>query len=144
MTRGYKKNKFIEHFVFYHFSLCYIFSSLTILKSDSPFKNDEKCSLFHLKSSFRSQDIQFFFKNKVKFQNLYHILVDKQWEYTYCPISHEIKANQTFKFGQVIKYNKRNIFLRKSCGKWGRETSSRPLFVFQKRFISGKSKWSAA
>ena len=48
------------------------------------------------------------------------------------------------KFGQLIEYNKRNIFLQKSCRKWGRETSSRPLFVFKKSFIRGKSKWSAA
>ena len=47
------------------------------------------------------------------------------------------------KFGQVIEYNK-NIFLYRSCRQWGRETSSRPLFVFWKSFIWGKSKWSAA
>ena len=40
------------------------------------------------------------------------------------------KGNQTKKFGQLIEYNKRNIFLQKLCGKWGRETSSRPLFIF--------------
>ena len=45
------------------------------------------------------------------------------------------------KFGQVIEYNKRNIFLWKSCRKWGRETSSSPLFFFLKKsFIWGKSK----
>ena len=40
------------------------------------------------------------------------------------------KGNQTMKFGQLIEYNKRNIFLQKLCGKWDRETSSRPLFIF--------------
>ena len=54
------------------------------------------------------------------------------------------KGNQTMKFGQLIEYNKRNIFLQKLCKKWGRETSSRPLFVFLKSFILGKSKWPAA
>ena len=34
-----------------------------------------------------------------------------------------IKDNQTNKFGQVIEYNKRNIFLQKSYWKWGMETS---------------------
>ena len=34
------------------------------------------------------------------------------------------------KFGQVIEYNKRNIFIEKSYRKWGRETSSKPAFVF--------------
>ena len=40
------------------------------------------------------------------------------------------KGNQIMNFGQLIKYNKRNIFLQKSCRKWGRKTSSRPLFIF--------------
>ena len=53
------------------------------------------------------------------------------------------KGNQTVKFGQLIDYNKRNIFLQKLCGKWGRETSSRPL-IFWKNLIWGKNKWSAA
>ena len=44
------------------------------------------------------------------------------------------KGNQTMEFGQVIKYNKRNIFLQKSFRKWGRETTSRPLSGFWKSF----------
>ena len=40
------------------------------------------------------------------------------------------KDNQTMKFGQLIEYNKRNIFVQILCIKWGRETSSRPLFIF--------------
>ena len=35
-----------------------------------PFKNDEKCFLFHLKSSFRCQDIKWFFKKIVS-----HVMV---------------------------------------------------------------------
>ena len=31
------------------------------------------------------------------------------------------KGNQTMKFGQLIKYNMRNIFLEKSYTKYGRE-----------------------
>ena len=46
------------------------------------------------------------------------------------PIISRSKSNQTMEFGQVIECKKRNIFLQKSCRKWGRETSSRPLFVF--------------
>ena len=48
------------------------------------------------------------------------------------------------KLGQLIKHNKRNIFLQKSCRKWGRKTSSRPLFVFRKSFILRKRKRPAA
>ena len=40
------------------------------------------------------------------------------------------KDNQTMKLGQLIEYNKRNNFLQILCEKWGRETSSRPLFIF--------------
>ena len=55
-----------------------------------------------------------------------------------------IKSNQTMKFRQLIDHPKRNIFIEKLCRKWGRETSPRPLFVFLKNFVLGKSKWSAA
>ena len=40
------------------------------------------------------------------------------------------KGNQAMKFDQLIKCIKRNIFRQKLCGKWDRETSSRPLFIF--------------
>ena len=42
------------------------------------------------------------------------------------------KGKQTMKFGQLIEYNKRNIFLQKLCGKRGRETCPRPLLCFRK------------
>ena len=113
---------------------------------ESPF--DEKCLLFRLKGSFRSQDIYVFVTafwscrkkslirkirltskfvtSKPGFQTIaIHILAN---------IS-QSKGNQTIKFGQLIKYNKRKIFLQKLCGKWGRETSSRPFFIFWKRLI---------
>ena len=34
------------------------------------------------------------------------------------------KGNQTMKFGQLIEYNKINIFLQKLCAKWSQETIS--------------------
>ena len=33
------------------------------------------------------------------------------------PNTSQIKGKQTMKFGQLIDYNKRNIFLQKLCGK---------------------------
>ena len=42
------------------------------------------------------------------------------------------KGNQIMKFGQLIEYNKRNIFLQNSCRKSDKETSSRPLIIFWK------------
>ena len=37
------------------------------------------------------------------------------------------EGNQTMKFGQLIEYNMRNIFLEKSYAKYGGETSPRPF-----------------
>ena len=41
------------------------------------------------------------------------------------------ERNQTMKFVQVIKYNKRKTFLQKSRGKLRKKTSFRPLFFFE-------------
>ena len=46
------------------------------------------------------------------------------------PTISQSKGNQTIKFSQLIEYNKGNMFFQKLCGKLGRETSSRPLFIF--------------
>ena len=40
------------------------------------------------------------------------------------------RGSQTMKFGQLTEYNKTNIFLQVLCRKWGKETSSWPLFIF--------------
>ena len=45
------------------------------------------------------------------------------------------KGNQTMKFGHLIEYNLRNIFLQKSGRQLGSKTSLRPLFCFLKNFI---------
>ena len=42
------------------------------------------------------------------------------------------KGNQAMKFGQLIKDNKRNIFLQALFRKRAKEISSRSLSVFQK------------
>ena len=64
--------------------------NLCDLLDSKPFKNDEKCSLCHLESSLPSQVA-------------IHIL----------PNISQSKGNQTMKFGQLIEYNKGNIFLQK-------------------------------
>ena len=48
------------------------------------------------------------------------------------------------KFGRLMEHRKRYIFLKKLCRKWGRETISRPLFVFLKSFILGENERCAA
>ena len=45
------------------------------------------------------------------------------------------KDNQAMKFGQLIKYSVKNIFLQKLCRKWGKETISRPLLVFYQKAL---------
>ena len=61
--------------------------------------------------------------------------------YILCFIS-QSKGNQAMKFRQLIEYNKINIVLQNSHRKWGRKTSPRPLFLFSKSSIWGKSKFS--
>ena len=39
------------------------------------------------------------------------------------------------KFGQLVEYNMRNIFVQLSRRKWSRETSSTPLLVFPKSAV---------
>ena len=46
------------------------------------------------------------------------------------------KGNQTMKFGQIIEYNMRNIFLEKSYTECGRETIPRPFSKKSKSSIS--------
>ena len=41
------------------------------------------------------------------------------------------KGNQAMKFGQLKEYKVTNIFLQKSCRKWGRKASSRRPFDFK-------------
>ena len=46
------------------------------------------------------------------------------------------KGNQTMKFGQLIEYDMRTIFLEKSFSKCGRETIPRPFSKKSKFIIS--------
>ena len=105
-------------------------SQMFYLLQWKPFKNEENCILFHLKNSFRSWDEKFFVltfwscrKNGLtrkirlisKFQAskhgwqkiAIHIFLKISWS----------KGNLAVKYGQLIKYTKINIFLRKSCRK---------------------------
>ena len=121
------------------------------------YKNDEKCFLFHLKSFFRSQDIKPFVKTfwscrkeclirKIRLTS--KLMTSQPGLETVTihifPNTSQSEGNQTMKYGQLIEYNKRNIFLQKLCGKWDRETSSSSLFIFWKSLIWGETKWFAA
>ena len=50
----------LEIYIFLDIPLKTDSKSETIFDKRKPFKNDEQCFLFHLKSSFRSQDIKVF------------------------------------------------------------------------------------
>ena len=53
------------------------------------------------------------------------------------------KENQAMKIGQLMKYSLRNIFLQKSCRKWGRRPIPDLFLCFKKSFRWGKRKSSA-
>ena len=40
------------------------------------------------------------------------------------------KGNQAMKFGQLVEYSVKNIFLQKPCKKWDTETGTKTVFVF--------------
>ena len=44
------------------------------------------------------------------------------------PNNSRSKGNQTVKFGQLIEFNMRDIFVEKSFKKYGGESSPRPFF----------------
>ena len=116
---------------------------LCYLQDWKPFGSYEKYCLFHFKSSFLSQDNHVFVttfwscrKNGLirKISLITKFMTSRPGSQTNAmhilPNISQSKGDQTMKFGQWIEYNKRNIFLQKLCGKWGRDTSSRPLFIF--------------
>ena len=127
-------------------------NNLCCLLDWKPFKSDEKCFLFLLKSSFSSQDIYFsvttfwsYRKNglikKIRLTSkpgletiAIHIL----------PSISESKDSQTMKLGQLIEYNKRGTFFKNYAeNEAGRLVWDLFLF-FWKSLIWGESKWSAA
>ena len=82
---------------------------------ESPFKNDEKCFLFHLKSSFCSQAISVFVttfwsygKNGliIKMRLILKLMTSQPGLQTNAihilPNTSQSKGNQTMKFGQLI------------------------------------------
>ena len=51
-------------------------------------------------------------------------MVNKQLQYTCYP---KVKSNQTVKFGQLVNYNMKNVFLEKLYIKNGGETIPKPF-----------------
>ena len=70
-----------------------------------------------------------------------HNQVNKQLQYTHCPISHEVKATRHKTWSINVT---RKIFFFKIMQKMRQEASSRRFFIFKICLIWGKSKWSAS
>ena len=118
----------------------------TITNNWKPFKNDEKCFLFHAESSFCSCNIYIFvltfclckkwIDKKAMVNDLWFMISQNGQHITAMHILPKIsnsKGNQVMKFGQLIKYSLRNSFLPKNCRKGGREISFLDLFLFLKK-----------
>ena len=127
--------------------------SKTIFGNSKPFKNNEKCSLFHLKSSsfsiYLNFCLDFLVMNKkglMRKIRLISRLVRSQpgkqtiAMYILSNISRS-SGNQTIKFGQLIKCNMRNIFLKKSIHKMCWKTIPRP-FSKKSKFTISLDQWS--
>ena len=112
---------------------------------DSPLQMMRNVLYFVLKAFFRSQDIWVFIttfwssrKNSlIRKKRLTSKFMTSQPGLQTMAIHilfniSQSQDNHTMKLVQLIKYNKRNIFLQKSCGKWGRETIP-DLFYFLKK-----------
>ena len=111
-----------------------------------PFKNDEKYFfLFHLKSSFRSQDIWVFvttFWSCRKSSLLRKIRLTSKSTTSQpgllkiaiqiLPNISQSKGNKTMKLDQLIEYNKRNIFLKNCWENEARRLVPDLFFFFKK------------
>ena len=152
-TRAWKRIQFLFLYMaayVYHIKLksdSHLPKKLRYLLHWKPFKSYEKCFLFHLKSSFRSQDIFNFFylnfsglfhhiKNRLDYKDKANFKIHdvttrlaKICNRHILPNISRSKDNQAMKFGRLIEYNKINIFLQNLYRKWSRETSSRPLIL---------------
>ena len=107
-------------------------------------KNDEKCFLFHVKSSFRSQDIYVFmltssphfspvshcWKSRLKIMFKIHDVMNGQTrisKYILIDIS-ECSWGLMMKLGHMIEYYQRNVFIEKLCSKCKWQPRPRPLY----------------
>ena len=125
------KKHLMENFIFLcsarHVLYRRTLRSETIFCSWNPFKIDEKCFSFYVKTLFVLKIFKFFSwlfvhgakrlgkKDKVnfKFSDVTAWLTNNRDTYILPNISRS-KGNQTMKFGQLIECNVRNIFLEKS------------------------------
>ena len=120
-------------------------SKTIFLIPQKPFKDDEKSSLFHLKSYFCTQDVWIlaWFNGLIRNNKVNFKIYDFTTSLTnYCNThidQYLTKQRQTDNKTWLVSYNNRNIFLQKPCRNLGRETSSRPFFVFKKSFYEVKA-----
>ena len=103
----------------YHFRILLLKGPLSglrkFLATESPLKVIKKAFYFPLKALFVLKIFKFCVDFLVMYENglirnirlilkfRRHNVLNKQLQYTYCPISQEVKGNQTMKFGQLIE-----------------------------------------
>ena len=113
--------------------------SKTIFGYRKLFKNDEKCLLFHRKSSCSENIYIFCLDVFVMYKNCLIRMIKLISKFLTSQLGNETiaihilpsisrnKGNQTMEFGQLTEYNMRNIFLETSYTKCDREALFRPF-----------------
>ena len=109
-------------------------------------EHNENLFLFYLRNYFRFWEVFIFlswffvYVEEVldkKVMIVFKIHGSTNWRANNCnsclPNISKSKGSPAMNFGQLTKFNMRKIFLQNSCRKWGRKTSSRPLFFFFKK-----------
>ena len=123
---------------------------IQFLANENPFKNNEKCYLFHLKIYFLSQNscLDLLVMQKIGLIRKIRLISKFVTSQPGTPIISihilpnilRSKGNQTIKFNQLIEYYRRNILLEKpytKCsGAWNGETIPRRFSKKSKLSIS--------
>ena len=118
-----------------------------------PFKNDEKCSWSHRKNSLRFKSFKSFswiFRHVARKNGLIRKLrlISKLMttQHRYQSVTIQIlpnisrsKGNETMEFGQLIDYDKRNIFFRRSFKNEARWLVPDLFLFFKKAFYEVKA-----
>ena len=105
----------------------YIFASLFFKSKRKHLSKQEKCFLFHFKSSFHSGENQILEFQMFRFHD---IIKCRSIKHKYILLNNlGGKHSLSMKFGQFMSYSKVNNFIKKFCKNCDVKTSSRPFCV---------------
>ena len=109
-----------------------------LLHQWKPLKMMKNAFYFILKTRFVLKIFEFLsWRSGQVEKTAWNNLVKKQLQYTLLYTSRS-KDYETMKLGQLIEYNKIISFLRKSCSKWSRKSSSRIFCILKKLNLRSK------